>query len=101
MGCSEMFVHWNVPEQDTKLVRERGQELIQEHKYKYGHGGYTGSFDECAGCEVTNRRFSNAQDAIEWLSDNAEKWGPMLAVRVDVKHENGDFFWIFGGLCSS
>lgn len=58
-----------------------------------GHGGYTGTFAECRGLEITEEGFNHKEEASEYLQNHAKKWGPALAVRVG-------WTWLIGAWCS-
>lgn len=71
---------------------------IEDCKYQYGHGGYSGTLAEARGVQMVNKTFLDENSAYEWLEDNAEKWGP--AVGVTIKTESGKPIYMFGAICS-
>lgn len=55
--------------------------IIEEARYLFGHGGYSGTFAECTGVEFPNVKFASVKDADAWLDEHAQKWGPLLVVK--------------------
>ena len=81
------------------LTKEEAIAEVEEHiencKYEYGHGGYSGSMAECTGVSVAHTpTFVSEEIAESWLDDNVEKWGPALLVKTPLG-------WVAGALCSS
>ena len=74
-----------------------GEKMIEKAAWDYGHAGYTGSYAECNGVlvDLGVEPFAKEDDAREWLLDNAEKWGPMLLVKMK------DGSYCAGAWCSS
>lgn len=91
MGAEFQFTKLEL--KDTTPAKA-ANDLIQQAAYDFGHSGYTGSFAECDGFRMTDEVFETVNEAHDWLTDNAEKWGPMLGVRV------GDEIYV-GAWCSS
>lgn len=72
---------------------DRGLAMIETAKYDHGHAGYSGSWAECDGVKIRSEVFDCGYEAKQWLDANAEKWGPMLIVKLN----DG---WAFGACCS-
>ena len=81
---------------DTDAIN-KCHDYISDCKYESGHGGYTGTFAEAHGVELTNKCFDSRDDAYWWLEDHAQKWGPALGVKVNTKD---GAVYLFGALCS-
>lgn len=77
---------------------ERCHEYINRCKYDYGHAGYTGTFAECTGAIMTDKVFGSTSDAMDWLDENTNKWGP--AVGVTIKLLDKEPYIMFGAICS-
>jgi hypothetical protein len=91
MGCEFNFEKLRAT--NATDAAAEGQRLIDQAAYEYGHGGYTGSWAECAGVDV-RREIVDPAEVKTWLDYHAEKWGPMLIVQA------GDNFYA-GANCSS
>lgn len=79
MGCSFNFIALQAKKRDAAMVE--AQAVIEQACYEHGHGGYTGTFAEAQGCEVARHpALKSREDAEEWLSEHALKWGPALLV---------------------
>lgn len=86
MGCCFNFEKLNAKTELEAIAA--GNELISQAQWEYGHGGYTGSFAECRGVEIA--RVEVSADHVEaWLDESAEKWGPMLIVKVGEEYFAG------------
>lgn len=70
--------------------------LQDQDRYENGHS-YSGGIGMARGLAFASETFATKEAAEEWLVDNAEKWGPAIAVR------SGDTpnAWIVGAWCSS
>jgi len=77
---------------DEEAIRA-GEALIDQAAYEHGHSGYTGSFAECRGVELVKANVP-VEEVEAWLDEHAEKWGPMLIVKVGEEY-------FAGALCSS
>ena len=97
MGAIFNLAHYPVLETtDRKTVANLGQSIIGQASQECGMGGYTGTWAECDGVRVRmDLLFDSVHEAETWLEENTEKWGPMIAVRVN---QQG---WVFGAWCSS
>ena len=71
----------------SRVAAERDQlqkvyiNAVRDAQYEAG-GGYSGTIAESTGLTITNKVFKDTK-AIEWLEENAEKWGDTLAIRVE------------------
>lgn len=86
MGCEFNFAKLKVCT-DAEAIKA-GRDLIHRAAFEHGHGGYTGSFAECCGVEIVKANITLEQ-VETWLEEHAEKWGPMLIVKVDGKYFAG------------
>ena len=73
------------------------KDLIENDKYQFGHGGYTGTFAEAHGVVFREHEFNCINDAEKWLEDTCEKWGPVLIVTV----KNNEEEFCIAGICAS
>ena len=74
---------------------------IEQSAYEDGHS-YSGEIGMASGVVMTTKKFTNPDTAIDWLDDNAEKWGPALGVTLlSAKKGNALRGFIFGAWCSS
>jgi hypothetical protein len=72
--------------------------IVQQCQWESGHGGYSGTFAEKhEGVAFRDRTFEFVEDARKELEEDAEKWGPALAVKV----KDGRGAWFVGAWCSS
>lgn len=78
-----------------KEALAEAETIIAQAAYEYGHGGYTGSFAEAQGVEFVESDMADEEQAEEWLSDYADKWGPAIITLT----KNGKF--CMGANCSS
>lgn len=69
---------------DKASAQKEFDELIESLTYRYGHDSYNGTFTTNAGGTVTftDKTFDSVAAAEEWLVENAQKWEPVLAVKV-------------------
>lgn len=74
-------------------------EFQEQCFYDHGHSGYTGTMAEADGCSITTKEFITNEEAEEWLTEHAEKWGPALVVKVTLNDQEP--YWLFGAWCSS
>lgn len=100
MGAVYQETVFQNPTADPQEVRDYGQALIEKAEWDHGHMGYSGSFAEADGVTVLAEMFNDGEEASQWLNDNAEKWGPMLAVKVVPEIEEVAPFWLIGAWCS-
>lgn len=97
MGCvfNTMSVGGTVTEDD---LRARFEDEQEQDRYENGHS-YSGGFGMATGVVITTRTFADENAAYDWLNENAEKWGPALAVRYIAG--GGQMRWMIGANCSS
>jgi predicted RNA-binding Zn-ribbon protein involved in translation (DUF1610 family) len=52
--------------------------------HEFGHGPYSGNWGEKIGKGLShgNKTFHSYEDADDWLVNNADKWGPLIAVKL-------------------
>lgn len=94
MGAEFNFAVLKASDDNAAIVEANA--LIDQAKYEHGHGGYSGSFAECVGVQFGPPHLFGSEDmAYGWLDEHAEKWGPLLIVRVV-----GDKYCV-GANCSS
>lgn len=87
----------------TFVYDEDGEKIVNMYRqmdgYPSGHGLELAEFLEpitmVNGIGMTKAVFAKEDDAREWLLDNAEKWGPMLIVKMK------DGSYCAGAWCSS
>jgi len=84
-----------------KKKRNEGNQLAplfaaeqEQDRYENGHS-YSGTIGMAHGLSVTDKWFEEMEDAVEWVSENAQKWEEALAVYVDGEG------WLIGAWCSS
>jgi hypothetical protein len=76
-------------------IKRRFEAAQNSDRYENGHS-YSGGFGMCDGLVFAQiNRVHTEKEAYDWLSDNAQKWGPALAVRLT------DDEWMIGAWCSS
>ncbi len=81
-------------------LRQAWAAEVEQALYDNGHGGYTGSIAEDSGdpIKIKDLSFETIDAAGQWLDENAEKWGPSIAVKaVDHAFEP---VWVVGGVYS-
>ena len=96
MGANLSWINYktdNVEEAKTKFRADQ-----ESDRYENGHS-YSGGIGMCDGISNKIQKFETWEEAIEWLDDNAEKWG--CAEVIEFKDKNGDTHFLIGGLCSS
>lgn len=76
---SHSFNHCSEVELSNKV-----DSVCSEVAYESGHGPYSGDWGEKLGVGVKhiNKTFNSRMDADDWLTDNSDKWGPLIAVKV-------------------
>lgn len=65
--------------------------------YNHGNAGYSGTFAETPGVEVTDKHFDTDAAARDFVESIHEKWDPAMAVRVKAPRRH----WYIGAWCSS
>lgn len=73
----------------TAELEKKFNILQEDYCDQYGTDTYAGHIGIATGLNIINKQFKDSKTAHEWLSDNTEKWGPALAVKV------GDFSNVF------
>ena len=94
-ACFQMF---SCKADNTSNAVEQCLGYIENCKWNYGHGGYSGTMAECRGAYMVNKTFGDFHEAEDWLLENADKWGPAIGVQV-TNTEKGDYY-LFGAICS-
>jgi len=78
---------YNSMEVDGKATKQEVTSQFNDRResdgYECGHS-YSGSFSEFSGLEFSSKVFHSENAAHDWVSDNAEKWGPAIAVKYAV-----------------
>ena len=107
MGATNDSIH--LPgDLDRATVTKKFHDYVEECQHDYGHSGYTGTMAEARGLVFTGKvfdSFSAANDYLdggnnedgEWVEGHCEKWGPALAVRVEMEDKQR---WVISDLCS-
>jgi hypothetical protein len=83
MGATSRFE--TVPRCSEAELQKRFRNIVEEQQHEDGHDAYAGTFGSGSGLAITNKTFASDNEAHNWIADNAEKWGNILAVKV------GDF----------
>lgn len=96
MGASFNLMHATG---DRRKVAEEFQKVQDTDRYDNGHS-YSGGFGMASGLSFSPQSFAadKEEEAVTWLEDNAQKWGPALAVKVG---SDSDQHWLIGAWCSS
>lgn len=83
-----------------KEVERKFEKIQKELRWEYGHNGYTGTLAEADGITIPMEPvFPDKTTAEKWLDENADKWGPALAVKYT--NPNGELKWYIAAWCSS
>lgn len=86
-----MGSHFHEAEFDGKLTKSelvrKYELLVEEERYEYGNGGYSGTFATLSGIRVLEKTFASRKEASDYVCDNTEKRGPALAVKYQDTHE--------------
>jgi hypothetical protein len=96
MGASYQEARFRA--KDRSAAHAHGLALIEQAKWEHGHGGYTGSFAECDGVTVMDRRFPTARSASSYLNEAAEKYEPALIVQLETA-PGEEAEWLMGAWC--
>jgi hypothetical protein len=112
MGASycEMSVSRDMP---VAKLKENFAYIQERDRHDNGHS-YSGGFGMARGLTVLSREFPTLDAAQDWLVENAQKWGPALAVtatdtrpvlvwgRIDKPNpDHNKRLWVIGAWCSS
>jgi len=81
--------------EDKKEVERVFEEKRSEAACENGNS-YSGRINMAHGLKFLNKEFESVDQAYSYLDDEAEKWGPALAVKVAGKKG-----WVIGACCSS
>lgn len=73
-------------------VKLKFRDEQERDRRENGHS-YSSGFGQCTSLTILSKTFTEMFLAQEWLEDNAQKWGPALAVKV------GDE-WVIGAWCA-
>lgn len=65
--------------QELTKAFEKHQE---EERYENGNDGYSGHIGLANGLQINSKTFKDYDSAEEWLSNNTQKWGSAIAVKV-------------------
>lgn len=90
-----------IPDDDKPKSEDELKAYFQDEqeidRYENGHM-YSGGIGMAEGLRfVRDKKFGSVGEAQEWVEDNAQKWGPALAVRVEGPNDNG---WLYGAICA-
>lgn len=88
------FNFYKLQSKTASTAKTEFAKIKKQAQYDHGHSGYSGTFAECPGFTMTKQVFKDADQAEDWLVDNAQKWEDALGVKV------GDDIYI-GAWCSS
>ena len=86
-------------ETDADVV-EQVRAHMEDCAYMHGHDGYSGSFAECSGVDLTNKTFNTTSDADDWIIDEAYKRGPAIGVKIVPDNDKIKPFHHFGAWCA-
>ncbi len=95
MGAS--YNETTMPYEPANRIRDKWPGIVTEARYDHGHSGYSGSFAEKPDIEFPGPTFKTDKEAREYVEENNDKWGPVLAVYVEQPEKH----WYIGGDCSS
>lgn len=94
-------------------VRQRVEKKCEDHKYEYGHGGYTGSWAEWnGGLKFHSKSFKSQELAYQYLFGTftgkgakqkytpgvVQKWEDAIAVQF--RNDKGQLVWLVGACFS-
>ena len=97
MGAA--YVTGFCPEQDKSTVQQLFQEEQEQDRYENGHC-YSGGIGMAEGISfLDDKKFGSVEEAEEWVVDQAQKWGPALAVRV-INPDQSKCGWYYGAWCA-
>jgi hypothetical protein len=90
------FMTETITAKTSKEVKAKHDELVERDQYDHGHAGYSGTFAESPGVTISDYEAKDAEDAEQYIDDNAKKWENSIAVRIKGTDE-----WVIGGVFSS
>jgi len=78
---------FNSMEVEGKATKEqvlaKFNQRCEQDGYECGHS-YSGSFSQFNGLHFTGKEFTTEQEAVDFVEEHGEKWGPAVAVRYTV-----------------
>lgn len=77
------FIDVTFDASDEATLKKNFSNYSEDQRHENGHGSYSGNLQY--GVRVLYKEFKDESEASEWVSNNARKWEPALAVKV------GDF----------
>ena len=81
MGAA--YVSYSVGDLTDQQLKEDFRNKQERAGHDHGHGGYSGTIYEAQGLVIRRDKvFPTTLAADDWLNENAEKWGPAIAVRI-------------------
>ena len=92
MGAAFNYQRIGSKTEDVSLITRRFAVVQEDDIYENGNS-YSGGFGMCASIENTGKTFKDEELAANWLTENAQKWGPALLVSTEDD-------WIIGAWCS-
>lgn len=97
MGATYVDGFYN--SEDKNSVHANFQEEQEIDRYENGHC-YSGGIGMAEGIRfLDDKQFGSVQEAEEWLIDEAQKWGPALAVRI-INPDPEKCGWYYGAWCA-
>lgn len=86
-----MGSQFNEADFDGKLTNKelisKYNALVEEQRYEYGNGAYSGTFATLGGIQILEKTFASRNEASDHISENTDKRGAALAVRYKDVHE--------------
>lgn len=71
--------------------------IVRDACAKHGYDGYTGTIAEAHGLTISDKVFTDRDDALRYIGSTAQKWENAIAVKV-VKGDSS--IWVIGGIFS-
>ena len=94
MGAS--FITARIDSTNRKEVEETFKEIWEEARDYYGSNPYSGSFATFQkSVDFKHITFNSEQEAEDYISENQEKWGPVMGVII--KGGNNADYTLIGG----
>ena len=78
------YVGHSFEQSDERVLIDNVKKECHSAAHEYGHGPYSGNWGEKIGDSIhfPNKTFPDEYKAHDWLQDNCDKWGPLVAVKV-------------------
>ncbi len=57
-------------------------DYVENQRDEFGSDAYSGTMANSRGLTISAKEFNTYEEAEDWLSDNTQKWGPAIAVKV-------------------